>query len=180
MTLETMRYGRDVRQFSRQQTTSTNLLNHLSLSILSTLSTLSRIPFVSIFQSVSDRDCFETSAGLNRLMRTHGIENTVATLAEDLTILLARRVMGWGVAPERFLLGRGGWIPRWRFQPVERLEDAFRLLEESNPQRYSMGKKESSLFWVKVRIGGVNGQACDQSKPRAITLAVARALRITT
>jgi len=86
--------------------------------------------------------------------------------------------MRWGVAPERFLLGWRGWIPRWRFQPIEKLEDAFRLLEEAAPQRYAMGREGQGLFWVRVRIDGVAGHARDQSKPRAITLAVARALKI--
>lgn len=99
-------------------------------------------------------------------------------MGENLTVLLARRVMGWDIAPERFLLGSGRWIPRWRFQPSERLEDAFRLLEAAAPQSYMMGKRKSGPFWVKVRIDGVNGHACDPSKPRAITAAVARALGI--
>jgi Phage ABA sandwich domain len=99
-------------------------------------------------------------------------------MPEDLTTLLARRVMGWGIAPERFLLGRRGWIPRWRFQPTERLEDAFRLLEEAVPRRYSMGRNGKGSFWVRVQIGQETGHAQDLSKPRAITLAVARALKL--
>ena len=99
-------------------------------------------------------------------------------MTEDLTTLLARHVMGWGIAPERFLLGRRTWIPRWRFQPTERLEDAFRLLEEAAPQKYTMGREGKGLFWARVQIGRATGRARDLSKPRAITLAVARALRL--
>ena len=99
-------------------------------------------------------------------------------MPEDLTTLLARRVMRWDVAPERFLLGRRAWIPRWRFQPTERLEDAFRLLEESAPQKYKMGREGRGLFWGHVQIGRATGRARDPSKPRAITLAVARALKL--
>jgi hypothetical protein len=99
-------------------------------------------------------------------------------MAEDLTSLLARRVMGWQVAPDRFLLGRRRWLPRWRFRPTETLEDAFRLLEEAAPQEYAVGSEGGGLFWVRVQIGEAIGKACHRSKPLAITLAIARALQI--
>ena len=99
-------------------------------------------------------------------------------MPEDLTSVLARRVMRWGVAPERFLVGKRRWIPRWRFQPTERLEDAFRLLEEAAPRRYTMGRDGQGPFRVEVQIGEETGRAHDLSKPRAITLAVARALKL--
>jgi hypothetical protein len=96
--------------------------------------------------------------------------------AEALTAELAQKVMGWGVAPDRFLIGNRSWIPRWRFQPLERLEDAFRLLEKAQPEQYSMDGGPDGAFSVRVRIGGRLGKARDDSKPRAITLALARAL----
>jgi hypothetical protein len=99
-------------------------------------------------------------------------------MPEDLTCVLAQRVMRWGVAPERFLVGKRRWIPRWRFQPTERLEDAFRLLEEAAPRRYTMGRDGQGIFWAQAQIGQETGRAQDLSKPRAITLAVARALKI--
>ena len=46
----------------------------------------------------------------------------------ELTEELARSVMGWRSAPGRFLKPGGSWLPKWRFAPLERLEDAFRLL----------------------------------------------------
>ncbi len=99
-------------------------------------------------------------------------------MPEDLTTLLARHVMGWVVVPERFLVGKRRWIPRWRFQPTERLEDAFRLLEAAAPRWYSMGRDGQGPFRVQVQIGQETGNAQDLSKPRAITLAVARALKL--
>jgi hypothetical protein len=96
--------------------------------------------------------------------------------AEALTAELAQKVMGWNVAPDRFLIGNRSWIPRWRFQPLERLEDAFRLLEKAKPEQYSMGLDGSGSFSVEVRIGGKLGVARNELKPRAITLALARAL----
>jgi hypothetical protein len=86
--------------------------------------------------------------------------------------------MGWGVGPDRFLMGQRGWIPRWRFQPTESLVDAFRLLEEAAPQEYSMCGDSKGNFRVQVRIGDGTGEADGTSKPRAITVAVARALRL--
>jgi hypothetical protein len=99
-------------------------------------------------------------------------------MPEDLTTLLARRVMRWGVAPDRFLTGKRRWMPRWRFAPTKRLEDAFRLLEAAGTQKYTMGREGRGLFWARVQIGHTTGRARDLSKPRAITLAVARALQI--
>jgi hypothetical protein len=84
--------------------------------------------------------------------------------------------MGWSVAPDRYLIGNRSWIPRWRFQPLERLEDAFRLLEKAQPECYSMGAGADGAFSVQVRICGCGGEARHESKPRAITLAIARAL----
>jgi hypothetical protein len=95
-----------------------------------------------------------------------------------LTSLLAQRVLGWTVAPDRFLMGDRRWMPRWRFQPEKRLEDAGRLLSAAAPQEYTVSTTEHGAFWVKVRIAGRTGEACDSCQPRAITLAVARALRL--
>ena len=96
--------------------------------------------------------------------------------AEALTAELAQKVMGWNVAPDRFLVGNRSWIPRWRFQPLERLEDAFRLLDKAQPEHYSMGLDAGGRFFAEVRIGSRLGKARDDSKPRAITLALACAL----
>ena len=90
--------------------------------------------------------------------------------------LLAQQVMYWRVGPDRFLTGHRSWIPRWRFQPTERLDDAFRLLEQAAPQSYNMSAADNGAFSVKVLIGGKLGKAQDECKPRAISLAVARSL----
>jgi hypothetical protein len=73
-------------------------------------------------------------------------------------------------------MGQRRWQPRWRFQPVKRLEDAFRLLEHAAPQEFNMGAAEDGGFWVKVRVAGISGEAHEPSKQRAITFAIARAL----
>jgi hypothetical protein len=96
-------------------------------------------------------------------------------IADQLTRVLAEQVMHWGVAPDRFLVGKRSWIPRWRFQPTKSLEDAFRLLEAADPSEYSIARQDGVLT-VRVLIGGTVGEARDASKPRAITYAVARAI----
>jgi Phage ABA sandwich domain len=98
--------------------------------------------------------------------------------SENLAVLLAERVMGWTVGPDRFLLGNRGWMPRWRFQPTEKLDDAFRLLEEASPQEYSICGDDKGSIHVQVRINGNAGEARGASKPLAIAHAVARAVGI--
>ena len=96
---------------------------------------------------------------------------------EQLTALLAERVMRWRVGPDRFLTGNRSWIPRWKFNPLERLEDAFRLLDHSGSSRYVISRTGNG-FDVEVECDGRVGKATSDSKPRAITLAVARVLGI--
>ena len=98
--------------------------------------------------------------------------------AERLTALLAERIMGWRVGPDRFLTGDRHWLQRWRFQPLERMADASRLLEQATPQEYAMGASENGGFWARVRIAGVTGEARESCQARALTFAIARAIGI--
>jgi len=98
--------------------------------------------------------------------------------SEMLTSLLAQRVLGWAVAPDRFLMGNRRWMPRWRFQPIERLPDAIRLLEAAAAERFEISADKNGLLSVQVNIRGMTGKAQDRSRPRAITLAIAQALQI--
>src|SRR5450432_1365048 len=98
--------------------------------------------------------------------------------SDQLTALLAERVMGWTVGPDRFMTGNRSWISRWRFQPVEKLADALRLLEVAAPQEYSLRGDSEGNSLVHVRIGNATGEACSASKPCAITWAIARAVGI--
>ncbi len=95
---------------------------------------------------------------------------------DKLTAVLAERVMGWRVGPQRFLLEGRRWMPRWRFRPTDRLADAFKLLERVTAEHCDMGQTPQGFFVVELQIGGGHGRACEKSKPLAITLAVARAL----
>ena len=78
---------------------------------------------------------------------------------EQLAAMLAERIMGWRVGPDRFMIGGRRWRSQWRFQPAKRLEDAFRLLEHAAPQEYAMGAAASGGFWARVRIAGTAGEA---------------------
>lgn len=98
--------------------------------------------------------------------------------AEQLTALLAQRIMGWTVGPDRFMMGNRGWTPRWRFQPASKLDDAFRLLEEAAPKEFSICGDDKGRIHVRVRIDGTAGEAQGTSKPLTITYAIARAVGI--
>ena len=97
---------------------------------------------------------------------------------DNLTALLVKRVLHWSVAPDRFLTGNRGWVPRGRFRPTERIQDAFRLLLAAAPAEYDMGGAKGKPSWVKVRIGTAPAEASAPSLPLAICLAIAQALGI--
>ena len=97
---------------------------------------------------------------------------------DQLTAVLAARVMGWTVGPERFSMGNREWMPRWRFQPIDKLDDAFRLLQEAAPQAYSICGDDKGSIHVQVRINGTVGEARGTSMPGAVTSAVARAVGV--
>jgi hypothetical protein len=98
--------------------------------------------------------------------------------ADRLTGLLAERIMGWSVRPDRFLVGDRSWMPRWRFQPTKKLADALRLLEAAAPEEYYLRGCGDGNIQVRVLIRGATGEACSASKTRAITWAIARAVGI--
>lgn len=95
---------------------------------------------------------------------------------DHLTGLLVEQVMRWRVAPDRYLKSNRSWIPRSRFQPTQNLNHAFQLLEEAQPEHYSMGSEKGGDVWVRVTISGALGEARDTSSAKAITMAIARAL----
>jgi hypothetical protein len=114
-----------------------------------------------------------------RLQSTSHYSTTGAMTTDQLNALLAERVMGWTVAPKRFLIGKGRWMPSWRFQPTNCLDDAFQLLEKANAETYTMAGGAAKLFQVRIRVReGAIGYAQDSSKAKAITLAIAQAVGI--
>jgi hypothetical protein len=95
-----------------------------------------------------------------------------------LTDELAARVMGWRLAPGRYIKPGRSWTPRWKFAPLSNLAEAFRLLEAAHPQEYMIAGIGSGEFCVRVRLAGGRGEARSKSKPRAVTYAIARAVGI--
>lgn len=96
--------------------------------------------------------------------------------SEQLTAILAERVMGWTVGPDRFTFGDRGWMPRWRFQPTEKLDDAFRLLEQAAPQEFSIRGDDKGNIQVRVRVDVCTGIGTGGPTAMAIAIAVARSV----
>lgn len=94
---------------------------------------------------------------------------------ERLTTVLAVQLLGWKVGPDRFIKTGRSWIPKWRFRPFDRLEDAFSLLDRTGGD-YTLAVNASGVFTAEVRIGGRVGRASGDPKARTITLAICRAL----
>ena len=97
---------------------------------------------------------------------------------QRLTTLLAERVFGWSEGPDRFLRGKRSWLPKWRFQPLVNVKDAFVLLEAAAPSTYTLDAGATGVFRVRLEINGCVGEAHDLLKARAISIAIARALGI--
>jgi hypothetical protein len=93
----------------------------------------------------------------------------------SLTEELACQVMGWRATPDRFIKSGRSWIPKWRFAPFTRLEDAFRLLEAS-ASSYTLRASSRGVFTAEVSVASRTGWASGQSKATIITVAVARAI----
>lgn len=91
--------------------------------------------------------------------------------------VLAARVLGWRSAPDRFIKSGRTWIPKWRFKPLARLEDAFLLLDRAGGS-YVLSLGSDGVFTVEFRLGERIGKAHGEPKARSITLAISRALGI--
>jgi hypothetical protein len=97
--------------------------------------------------------------------------------ADCLTAILAEKVMGWRVGPERFLTGGRCWIRRSRFQPTRRMEDALQLQNKAGGS-YSITKGEGGTVTAKVTLTGKTRTVTDKSDAAALTRALALALGI--
>jgi hypothetical protein len=96
---------------------------------------------------------------------------------DRLTEELARQILGWKSAPGRFLKSRRSWVPKWRFAPLVRLDDAFLLLDRS-ASTYKIERGANGAFVVQVSLDGRIGRSSGETKARSITTAIARALGI--
>jgi hypothetical protein len=93
---------------------------------------------------------------------------------QRLTDDLAVHVLGWRLAPDRYITEGRSWIAQWRFRPLVELADAFRLLDQA-ADCYSLTRR-GSTFTAEVRIKCHRGKAVGRQLARTITNAVASAL----
>ena len=96
---------------------------------------------------------------------------------EQLSAVVAQKVLGWRSSPDRFLLGDRQWISRTQFQPLTRIQDAFRLLHTA-AETFSLTRTVEGVFTATVRVGERRGCASGKLEAAVITLAVARAVGI--
>jgi hypothetical protein len=94
---------------------------------------------------------------------------------QSLTDELAERVLGWRAMPDRYVKSARSWLPKWRFQPLVRIEDAFQLLEAS-ASGYRLEAAECGTLTAEISIRGVTAKATGRFPARTITVAVARGL----
>ena len=98
-----------------------------------------------------------------------------ASLTDNALIDQLGEVLHWRIGPDRFLTANRSWLPGWKFNPLERLEDSFRLFDDCESICYILSRR-GKFFQVKAQHGGKIGRAVGNSLPRTITLAVARSL----
>ena len=116
-----------------------------------------------------------TARKVSRVLRP---EDSTTTIADKLlTETLAIRVLGWKLAPGRFLKSDRAWTPRWKFAPLTNVSDAFDLLEATKGA-FTIRANRGRVFEVEVRLAGRVGIARGDQKARTISLAVADALAI--
>ena len=96
---------------------------------------------------------------------------------DRLTEHLVAQVLGWKVAPERFMKPGKAWTPSWKFAPLKNLDHAFELLDHADCV-YTLVASKTWHFNAEVRVGGRTGRASGEPKARTITIALARALGI--
>jgi len=94
---------------------------------------------------------------------------------DQLTAIMAERILGWRVGPERFIMGNRQWITRRHFQPFDRVQDAFRLLQKAGGG-FSLIKTPDGVFSATVLVGDRAGTASGSAVAATITEAIARAL----
>jgi len=96
--------------------------------------------------------------------------------SEHFTQVLAKRFLGWSVAPDPFMID-GRRLPRWGFQPATRLEAALRVLGGVALEEFVIGATASRGFWAIVRVADTR-EVRDLYNPRLISVAIARRLGI--
>jgi hypothetical protein len=87
---------------------------------------------------------------------------------------LVQTILGWNAGPDRFMMSRRRWLPRWRFQPTKNIADAFRLLGAAKIVEYTLHGVAKGVYWVKVRTNSASAEASGSNLPLTICVAIAR------
>jgi hypothetical protein len=96
---------------------------------------------------------------------------------DRLTEKLVSIVLGWKLAPGRFIKPDRGWSPRHRFVPCKSLDDAFQLVERvATACKLTMVK--GGQFSAEVQVGARVGKAFGESMARTVTMALVSALEL--
>lgn len=88
---------------------------------------------------------------------------------------LAIRVLGWRLAPGRYIKSGRRWIPQWRFQPLTNIDDAFQLLNTGAGSLVLRTAKDGS-YVAQVKLGQRMGRASSPNVAASISVAIARAI----
>ena len=105
-----------------------------------------------------------------------GTRTLKAITTEDLTAILAERVMGWSVGLDRFLMSDRSWKPRWKLRPTKDFEDAFRLLEAAKPFGIRWGRDRNAFYRAQLRMTRLfRAEASGSSLPFVICMTIANA-----
>ena len=71
------------------------------------------------------------------------------------------------------------WIPKWKFNPLHKIDDAFRLLERA-ASTFTLATTTNGTFTAQVRVDDHIRIAYGEPKATTITLAIARAIGLDT
>jgi hypothetical protein len=105
------------------------------------------------------------------------LDDLVSKRATDERVVdeLVCRVLGWRLAPGRYIKSGRRWIPQWRFQPLTNIDDAFQLLNAGAGSLVLKTTKDGS-YAAQVKLGQRTGRATAPSVASSITVAIARAI----
>jgi hypothetical protein len=92
------------------------------------------------------------------------------TSVDHLTVVLAERIMGWTAGPDRFSMGKRKWIPRWRFHPTNRMEDALVLLKHLAPDSMKWVAGKTASFGQKFTLAIQQLPRMNPRRPRPLHL----------
>src|ERR1039458_3164713 len=83
-----------------------------------------------------------------------------------IVIQLAELLLGWRIAPGRFIKAGKSWCPQWRFRPFEKPADALQLLDHVDS--FSVTSVRKGEYIAKVQVGRRRGETSGEQMARVI------------